>query len=367
MEVAEEFPEDFRCPISLEVMTDPVILSSGHTFDRHSIQRWLDSGNRTCPVTNLPLPPSPSLIPNYALRSLISSFLAARRPPHSAAPASTLTFLACLSFPSDVASLSSVLRLAQCGGAAGRRLVTDSGAVAVLLRHAAATDRPDLQDLSLRALLHLSLDGDDARLGLVAEGALDPVVTALSPGCSSSSALASTLLTSLAVVEVNKATIGAHPFAIPRLAALLRDGDARERREATTALYELCKFADNRRRAVRAGAVPPLVRLVREGSERAVRVLGLLAKCREGKDEMRKTIGFVKALAEALRAGSPRAIEHGLLALNLVCSESKDMALEAIEEGGLQLCSLLFCDLNQKTRKNAMELALTLQNANQFS
>ncbi|THU48448.1 hypothetical protein C4D60_Mb09t26370 [Musa balbisiana] len=366
MEV-EELPEDFRCPISLEVMTDPVILSSGHTFDRASIQRWLDSGNRTCPLTKLPLPPSPSLIPNHALRSLISNFLAHR--PVAAAVATAAShgaddaiILARLSFPSDRPSLAAVLRLAQRGGLAAHRLVADTGAASVLLRHAAAPDRPDLQNLALRALLHLSLEGDDARVGLVAEGAVDPVVAALrsGPGCPAA-ALAATLLTSLAVVEVNKATIGAHPAAIPRLVALLQDGDVRERREAATALYELCKFAENRRRAARAGAVQPLVRFARDGSERAVRVLGLLSKCLEGKEAMRKAVELVGVMAEVVRAGSPRATEHALMALNLVCSDSEDNALQAIEAGVLDLCWVLSGDVNQKTRKNAMELGLLLE------
>ncbi|XP_074578950.1 U-box domain-containing protein 8-like [Curcuma longa] len=371
MEVAE-LPADFRCPISLEVMTDPVILSSGHTFDRSSIQRWLDSGNLTCPVTNLPLPPSPSLIPNHALRRLISSFLARRPPPSADADADdafddyqhneSRRLFTRLSFPSDAASLSGVLRLAQRGGSAARSLILDSGVVAcVLLPHVAASDRPDLQDLALRVLLHLSLEGDDARLGLVAEGAIDPVVAALVS--SSSASLAATLLTSLAVVEVNKATIGAHPLAIPRLAALLRDGGARERRESATALYELCKFADNRRRTSIAGTVPPLLLLAREGSERAVRLLSLLSRCREGKDEMINTAGFAAAMTEAIRTGTVFTIEHALSVLNLVSSESKAVALEAIKEGILDLCSAFSCDLNQKTRKNAKQLIFTLQNA----
>ncbi|KAK7861327.1 u-box domain-containing protein 8 [Quercus suber] len=74
MATNHQFPDDFKCPISLEIMSDPVILSSGHTFDRASIQRWLDAGHRTCPITKLPLPENPSLIPNHALRSLISNF-----------------------------------------------------------------------------------------------------------------------------------------------------------------------------------------------------------------------------------------------------------------------------------------------------
>ena len=81
----EAWPDDFLCPITLEVMTDPVILPSGHTFERRSIQQWLDGGHLTCPVTNLPLPPCPPLIPNHALRRLI----AAVSPSAAAAPVPT--------------------------------------------------------------------------------------------------------------------------------------------------------------------------------------------------------------------------------------------------------------------------------------
>ncbi|KAM0940433.1 putative U box domain, armadillo-like helical, Zinc finger, RING/FYVE/PHD-type [Dioscorea sansibarensis] len=64
-------PSLFRCPISLEVMRSPVSLCTGVTYDRASIQRWLDSGNTTCPATMLPLP-STDLVPNLTLRRLIS-------------------------------------------------------------------------------------------------------------------------------------------------------------------------------------------------------------------------------------------------------------------------------------------------------
>ncbi|EFJ28928.1 hypothetical protein SELMODRAFT_92304, partial [Selaginella moellendorffii] len=70
-------PEDFRCPISLEVMAEPVILWTGQTYDRQSIQRWLDSGHTTCPKTKQELHDDTRLIPNYALRSLIQSWAAA--------------------------------------------------------------------------------------------------------------------------------------------------------------------------------------------------------------------------------------------------------------------------------------------------
>ena len=67
----EEPPHLFLCPISMELMDDPVTVSTGVTYDRASIQRWLDSGNTTCPATMLPLP-STDLVPNLTLRRLIA-------------------------------------------------------------------------------------------------------------------------------------------------------------------------------------------------------------------------------------------------------------------------------------------------------
>ncbi|CAL9120142.1 unnamed protein product [Musa textilis] len=65
-----KIPSLFRCPISLDVMRSPVSLCTGVTYDRASIQRWLESGNTTCPATMLPLP-STDLVPNLTLQRLI--------------------------------------------------------------------------------------------------------------------------------------------------------------------------------------------------------------------------------------------------------------------------------------------------------
>ena len=60
-------PESFYCPISHDIMVDPVIVATGHTYDRPCIERWLMQ-NRTCPVTGLRLPHL-ELTPNFALRN----------------------------------------------------------------------------------------------------------------------------------------------------------------------------------------------------------------------------------------------------------------------------------------------------------
>ncbi|KAF3440563.1 hypothetical protein FNV43_RR18847 [Rhamnella rubrinervis] len=63
-------PSFFRCPISLDVMKSPVSLCTGVTYDRSSIQRWLDNGNNTCPATMQVLH-SKEVVPNHTLQRLI--------------------------------------------------------------------------------------------------------------------------------------------------------------------------------------------------------------------------------------------------------------------------------------------------------
>ncbi|GLI65260.1 hypothetical protein VaNZ11_008749 [Volvox africanus] len=60
----------FLCPITQDVMDDPVIATDGYTYERHAIMQWLK--NKTVsPMTNAPMPGGTTLIPNHALRSSI--------------------------------------------------------------------------------------------------------------------------------------------------------------------------------------------------------------------------------------------------------------------------------------------------------
>jgi tetratricopeptide (TPR) repeat protein len=59
----------FLCPISLEIMSDPVITPYGHTYERQSIEKWLEE-NDSDPFTRQPLSKA-QLIPNIALRQAI--------------------------------------------------------------------------------------------------------------------------------------------------------------------------------------------------------------------------------------------------------------------------------------------------------
>ncbi|XP_010498165.1 PREDICTED: E3 ubiquitin-protein ligase PUB24-like [Camelina sativa] len=66
-----EIPNYFICPISLEIMKDPVTTVSGITYDRQCIVKWLEKVPSSCPVTKQPLPLDSDLTPNHMLRRLI--------------------------------------------------------------------------------------------------------------------------------------------------------------------------------------------------------------------------------------------------------------------------------------------------------
>ncbi|MED6191798.1 hypothetical protein PIB30_004011 [Stylosanthes scabra] len=71
-------PNHFRCPISLDLMKDPVTLSTGITYDRESIETWFDDGNFTCPVTNQ-IVKNFDMIPNHSLRMMIQDWCVENR------------------------------------------------------------------------------------------------------------------------------------------------------------------------------------------------------------------------------------------------------------------------------------------------
>jgi hypothetical protein len=68
-------PQDCICPLTCEIMRDPVMVADGHTYEREMITQWFESSESSRnPMTNLLLPHA-NLIPNRALKNTIQSLL----------------------------------------------------------------------------------------------------------------------------------------------------------------------------------------------------------------------------------------------------------------------------------------------------
>lgn len=68
-ESGRKVPHAFLCPITREVMKDPVIAADGYSYERRAIKQWLEQRG-TSPITNLPLH-NFNLVTNHSLRSAI--------------------------------------------------------------------------------------------------------------------------------------------------------------------------------------------------------------------------------------------------------------------------------------------------------
>jgi hypothetical protein len=70
---AKSLPPLFVCPLTYDVMEDPVVAADGFTYERAAISRWLQVAQRS-PMTNKPM--QRFLVPNHALRSSIQEWTA---------------------------------------------------------------------------------------------------------------------------------------------------------------------------------------------------------------------------------------------------------------------------------------------------
>ncbi len=68
-----DIPKQYICPITTQIMKDPVILTDGHVYERQAIEQWLRTHN-TSPITKA-IVCSDTLIPCFAIKSLIESFV----------------------------------------------------------------------------------------------------------------------------------------------------------------------------------------------------------------------------------------------------------------------------------------------------
>ena len=68
-------PEAYLCPITGEIMREPVMDRDGHTFERGAIEQWVRD-HHNCPISRAPLELA-DLAPNRVLRDLIEEFLTA--------------------------------------------------------------------------------------------------------------------------------------------------------------------------------------------------------------------------------------------------------------------------------------------------
>ncbi|XP_050236261.1 E3 ubiquitin-protein ligase PUB23-like [Mercurialis annua] len=354
-----DVPSFFICPISLQIMKDPVTISTGMTFDRESIHKWFFSYNHvTCPITKQPVSDF-SLIPNSNLLRLISSWKLQN-------PSSSKSMdrqKECRSYEAliplsavleemkqphlQVKSLRKIKTLIS-----NRTFFTGDDAlyssVASLIVMSEFNDQPSIlidEAVSVLCLLKPS----DETLKIVSENGngvlLGSLCTIMSKYyfCNQVRVQAAVLLKSIFKVVDGLYKEGLKADFFESLTEILKDQNSNNGSMAVlTILMEVLGFGKNKERAIRAGLVPVLVELLAENNEKRVceMMLVVLEKlCRKADGRaafLAHPMGLAAVLSKLLRVshvGNDKAVSL-LLCVFRFCKNS-EIAEEFMEVGGL--------------------------------
>ncbi|KAM1437933.1 hypothetical protein COP2_011829 [Malus domestica] len=233
--------EDFRCPISLEIMADPVTVATGQSYDRCSIAKSFRADNLICPKTGEKLK-NTEVVPNLALKRLIQQ----------------------LCFENGGAFADSGRRNLDIGRArlAVAGSLADEGAMQMVAEFLNGRLALLCSADAIASLLNVS-KYSKSKAVIVENGGLNLMVGVLEKGLKSEARQhAAGTLFYLSSTEEYRRLIGENADAIPALMALIKDGTDRARKNALVAIFGLLTHPANHRRVIAAGAVPLLVHVL---------------------------------------------------------------------------------------------------------
>lgn len=342
-------PHEFLCPITLEIMKDPVVVETGQTYERESIQQWLDSNHQTCPKTGQPLVHL-SLAPNFALRQVIQQWceknnfqLPKKKESSSATKPKDSTTEIEAKISSLVRDLSSnnldvqrkavaEIRMLSKENPENRILIASKGGIPPIVQLLHYPDSK-IQEQAVTALLNLSINEKNKKL-ISIENPFPNIIEILEKGTVGAKENSAATLFSLSMLDENKLRIG-QLNGIPPLITLLEKGTIRGKKDAVTALCNLCLSSANKTRAIEAGIVEVLLKgLVNDHNmiDEILNVLRHLAMIPQGRKEI-GNLTFIETLVRLIRDGTATNKEWATAVLLELGLHNSNLILAALQYG----------------------------------
>ncbi|KAB2074751.1 hypothetical protein ES319_A07G172300v1 [Gossypium barbadense] len=332
-------PEEFKCPLSKELMRDPVILASGQTYDRPFIQKWLNAGNRTCPQTEQVLSHT-ILTPNHLIRDMISQWCKSQGielpnpvmdgKEEGVTEAERDRFFSlldklCAALPQQKEAAKE-LRMLTKKMPSFRALFGESiDAIPQLLTPLSGSKsescvHPDLQEDVITTLLNLSIHDSNKKLVAETPMVIPLLMEALRSGTIETRSNAAATLFTLSALDSNKALIG-ESGALKPLIDLLDDGHPLAMKDVASAIFNLCIIHENKARAVRDSAVSVILKKIMDGVlvDELLAILAMLSTHQRAIEEIGE-LGGVPCLLHIIRESTcERNKENCIAILHIVC------------------------------------------------
>ncbi|KAK9289424.1 hypothetical protein L1049_007579 [Liquidambar formosana] len=351
------FPVDFRCPITLDLMRDPVVVATGQTYDRSSINLWIESGHNTCPKTGQTLAHT-DLIPNLALKNLIALWCREQKIPFETtgtkqkingvmpnktaleATKMTVTFLVdrlTVSQSPDTANrVVHELRVLAKTESDSRACIAEAGAIPLLVR-SLGSENPNLQVNAVTTILNLSiLEANKTRI-METDGALNGVIEVLRSGATwEAKGNAAATIFSLTGVHAYRKRLGRKTRVLNALMDLAKEGPACAKRDALMALLNLAGDRETVGRLVEGGVVEMVGEVMVQLPEEAVTILEMVVK-RGGWAAIEAAHSAIRKLGVIVREGSDRARESAAATLVTICRKGgSKMVAELVAIPGIE-------------------------------
>ncbi|XP_059311381.1 E3 ubiquitin-protein ligase PUB23-like [Lycium ferocissimum] len=378
-----EVPSYFLCPISMEVMRDPVTISTGITYDRENIEKWLFScKHTTCPVTNQDLKFT-DLTPNHNLRRVIQSWCmlnssnGIQRIPTPKSQVQKLHVVRILNeaekYPDMQFNCLRRIRSIAHASESNKKCLESAGVVDFLASIMIKKKESEVSDASDEALnILFNLNPSDTELKKFTNSQndhqfLDSLLNFLKSGNLQTRENAINLLRSILNVADPARLIGIQPVYFKGMVGILNDNISQQATKAALKLLvELCPWGRNRSKAAENGAVFALIELLLDTNERRLCELILtaldhLCTCAEGRAELLSHGAGIAIVSKKILRVSHLASDK---AVRILCSISKFSAtcynkvLQDMLQVGVvsKLCLVLQVDASPKTKEKTKEI-----------
>ncbi|KAE8686606.1 E3 ubiquitin-protein ligase PUB23-like [Hibiscus syriacus] len=380
-----DYPPDFRCPISREIMKEPVTIVTGVSYERKHIDKWFNVyKKKTCPATMQPLDDF-DMTPNHTLKRLILAWreTLAAAPSSSSSPAQPSVkhgemvslFNALDSSPFKVTCLKKIRAIIQLGDDTRSEFVNSGGLEAVvrMLVNQTAVDNCDLDSfqsfeeaLGLLHLLPLSKE-DKAFQVLSKSEPMKSVATVLQRGSSEARFHAIIIFRKIAKTgfDWNQLVEDRGTDLFKSLLELVCDEICSKASSyALELLFEiLASSKKSRSKAIEAGAVCVLIELLpdsnRSKCEKMLLLMKLLCECPEGRTALVDHGLGIAVVSKILVQVSYTATKLGVKILCLVSSfQPTERFLEEMLTYGAvkKLVTLLHLEGLCSTKKRVLDM-----------
>ncbi|KAL8227140.1 hypothetical protein R6Q57_016972 [Mikania cordata] len=388
-----EVPPFFVCPISLEIMKDPVTLHTGITYDRDSIEKWLyTKKNNTCPVTKQVLLDI-ELTPNLTVRRLIQSWCTlnllsgVERLPTPRLPVSKseiLKLLKDLKCPNLQMKSLKRLKAVVLENESNKRLMETVGGVNHLCyvlndhdNNMTSSSSPDRKDGDMEGF-ELVTPSDEAisilyHMNLSQTGLQDlfktcdfvAMLTHVMQRATNYETRTYAVMLFKSLFEVAEVTMSLKTEFFNELAKFLADQMSQKATKAALKLLiHACSTGRNRIRAAEATMIQTLVNMLLDSSDKRVSEMVLMAleqlcQCAEGRSELLKHGAGLAVVSKKIFRVSPVASDRAVRIVYSVAkfSGNSSVVAEMLQIGVVgKLCLVLQVDCGSKMKEKAMEV-----------